>query len=357
MREKKIAIIGAGITGLSAAHSLLKQGFDVEIYEKSDRAGGVMQTLHEPYFFEHGPRTFQAGRCPDLLKLISDVGLSHDIIYTSPKTRYIYDGKLKRFPAHLALFPLLFEPFKKKGPEDESVWDFAKRRFGKRVADSLIDPMVKGIYAGDPKKLSIKHCFPALKTLEGRFLTFPFGPKKDHRLFTLKSGMSTLVDRLSKNVIFNTAKTPDELDADLILDARGPSDIPTVSLDVTHVVFETPVLQQKGFGFLVPTSQNSHILGTLFDSEVFPEQNKGAETRLSIMHQGGNPFRALEMLSISKTPIWTKTYSYPNAIAQYPVGFTPKRKEGRVIHIGPSVDGVAVNACVLSSKKYIESII
>lgn len=351
MRKCKVAIVGAGITGLSAAHYLRRDGHMVEVFEKSDRAGGVMQTIHEPYFFEKGPRTFQVGRCPELLQLIKEVGLENDLIYTSSKARYIFDGSLKKFPMHLALLPLLIEPFKKKGPLDESVWDFAKRRFGRKVADRLIDPMVKGIYAGDAKKLSVAHCFPSLKALEGKFLTMLFKKKGDLRLFTLKKGMSTLIDRLATDVIFNTEIVNlEELDADFVFDARPPQDIPCASIDVTNVAFETSVLKKSGFGFLVPSSQNSPILGAIFDSEVFPQQNKGNETRLTIMSRNGDPFEALEMLEIKASPTWHHTHSYLDAIAQYPVGFTPKEDCGRVIRIGPSVGGVAVNCCVKASR-------
>ncbi|MCH9614833.1 MAG: Protoporphyrinogen oxidase [Chlamydiia bacterium] len=349
MRKRKVAIIGAGITGLSAAHYLRREGHEVQVFEKSDRAGGVMQTIHEPYFFEQGPRTFQAGRCPELLALIRDVGLEDDLIYTSGKARYVFEGSLKKFPMYLALLPLLLEPFKKKGPPDESVWDFAKRRLGRKVADRLVDPMVKGIYSGDAKELSVAHCFPMLKALEGKFYSMIFKKKGDYRLFTLKNGMSTLVDRLSGDVMLNTEiKDPLDLDVDQVFDARPPQDIPCASLDVTNVVFETPVLKKSGFGFLVPSSQNSPVLGVIFDSEVFPEQNRGNETRLTIMSRGGDPLKALEMLEITNEPIWQHTHSYKDAIAQYPVGFSPKKSLDKVTCIGPSVSGVAVNSCVKS---------
>ena len=352
MRMKKIAIIGAGITGLSAAYYLRREGHEVSVYEKTGSPGGVIQTILSPYFFEKGPRTFQAGRCPELLHLIREVGLESELIYAEGKTRYIYEGRLKPFPMHIALIPLLFEGFKKKETKDESIWDFAARRFGKQVADRLIDPMVKGIYAGDAKKLSMTHCFPALKAMEGHFLRSIFKKKGDHRLFTLRSGMQTLIERLSQDVIFNTEVTqPADLDVDQVFLATPRQDVPHVSLDVTHVVFEAPVLTKSGFGFLVPSSQQSTILGVVFDSEVFPEQNSGNETRLTIMSQGGDPLTALDMLGITQPPDWRWTHTHKSAIAQYPVGFSPETSSGKVMAITPSTGGGAVNNCIKSAAK------
>lgn len=179
--KKKIVIIGAGISGLSLAWYLQKRwgdGADIQILEKSQRAGGWLYTKEvSGFLFEMGPRTFKASRCESLLGLIQELGLSDQLCFSSKEShrRFIYhEGKLELLPSHpFALFSspltkgcllsLLKEPFvSSSGKEDESVYEFISRRLNAKLAERLFDPFSLGIYAGDIRKLSIRSCFPLL---------------------------------------------------------------------------------------------------------------------------------------------------------------------------------------------------
>jgi oxygen-dependent protoporphyrinogen oxidase len=183
MQKKQVTILGAGISGLSAAWYLTRTGLPLEItiLEKSSRAGGWMHTDHTTGFhFEKGPRTFKVDKCPSTLRLIAELGLQGELIWSDakPHHRYLWhDGELHRFPTNP--FSFLVSPITKgflkalltewKKPvkiADETVWEFVLRRFNYDVARLFFDPMVVGIFGGDIRKISVRACFPKLKRWE-----------------------------------------------------------------------------------------------------------------------------------------------------------------------------------------------
>lgn len=98
----KIAIIGAGISGLSLAWYLQKfhQNGSITLFEKENRYGGMIETSCDPFFFEKGPRTFSATRCKELLDLIHAIGLEEEILFSdrSAHKRWIYENGAFRSP-------------------------------------------------------------------------------------------------------------------------------------------------------------------------------------------------------------------------------------------------------------------
>ena len=183
MQKKQVLILGAGISGLSAAWYLSRVDAPLEItvLEKSSRAGGLIHTDHTTGFhFEKGPRTFKVDKCPSTLGLVSELGLQQELTWSEakPHHRYLWhEGELHRFPTNPLSF--LFSPITKgflkallsewKKPvkfADETVWEFVLRRFNYDVARLFFDPMVVGIFGGDIRKISIRACFPKLKQWE-----------------------------------------------------------------------------------------------------------------------------------------------------------------------------------------------
>lgn len=179
-----VAIVGAGITGLTAAYYLRKSGIPVAVYEASDHVGGMIQTLRaDGYIAEHGPNTIlQTSQA--VSALIRDLGLTSRCLYAPPGMRrfVVRGGITMALPDSLlsaARTPLLsprgkmrvlFEPFVSRGDtEEESLSCFVKRRLGSELLDYIIDPFVGGVYAGDPERLSVRHAFPKLHALERRY--------------------------------------------------------------------------------------------------------------------------------------------------------------------------------------------
>ena len=174
---RPVAIIGGGVTGLTAAFRLREAGVPVTVYEGSNRVGGVIQSVRRDGFLaECGPNTILE-TSPKVPDLVEDLKLINRRMHSDPsaETRYLVRyGRPIPLPATpLGFFGtpmfsigaklrLLREPFiKAASPDDEeSVEKFVLRRLGREFLDYAINPMVSGIYAGDPAKLSVKHGFP-----------------------------------------------------------------------------------------------------------------------------------------------------------------------------------------------------
>jgi len=181
-----VAIVGGGITGLTAAFRLAQKGLGVTVYEATGRVGGVIRSLRQAgYLAEFGPNSILE-TSPKITGLIRDLGLEPRRLYSSPiaENRYIVRGAR---PVCLPLSPLAFfatelfsaraklrllaEPFIRRAPAcaEENVADFVLRRIGREFLDYAINPLVAGVYAGEPSQLSVKHGFPKLHAVEQRY--------------------------------------------------------------------------------------------------------------------------------------------------------------------------------------------
>jgi protoporphyrinogen/coproporphyrinogen III oxidase len=178
-----IAIVGAGVTGLTAAYRLKQRGSRVVVYEASDRIGGAIKSeRRNGYLAELGPNSL-ATPSAGVAALLAELGLDSRRVAAAEeaRTRYIVRrGRLVRLPmspaelltsrlfsnaAKLAIFgePLL------EGTDsavDESVAAFVRRRFNQEVVEYLANPLVAGTCAGDPEQLSVRHALPQLQALE-----------------------------------------------------------------------------------------------------------------------------------------------------------------------------------------------
>lgn len=222
-----VAIIGGGITGLTAAFRLSQNNLPVTLYEASGRVGGVIQSLRQDgYLAEFGPNTlFETS--PKISTLIADLKLEGRRVYSDPRAnrRYIVrGGKPVLLPGSplaflgTALFStaaklrLLEEPFIRRAPAacEENLAEFVKRRMGQEFFDYAINPFVAGVYAGDPARLSVKHAFPKLHALEQKYGSLILGQflgarargrsaevsKQNARKLTFDDGLQVLTDTL-----------------------------------------------------------------------------------------------------------------------------------------------------------------
>jgi protoporphyrinogen/coproporphyrinogen III oxidase len=181
----RIAIIGGGISGLTAAHLLDGAGHDVALVDEAAEPGGLIAGVRvEGFLCERGPQAVLDGS--DAVKaLIASAGLEPRIVRALPasRRRSVYvAGQLRPFPASppallrtnllsaRGKLRLLREPFirPRDGGEDddESVFDFVARRFGIEAAQRAAGPALIGIYAGDAAALSVRAALPRLAALE-----------------------------------------------------------------------------------------------------------------------------------------------------------------------------------------------
>jgi protoporphyrinogen/coproporphyrinogen III oxidase len=231
LKESKpaIVIIGGGLTGLTLAFLLQRQNINFVLLEKSDRAGGVIQTLHrEGFTYETGPNTGIIAH-PEVAELFEMLAPGCELEPADPsaENRWILkNGQWYALPSGLIagvrtpLFSLkdklriLGEPFRKKGTDPlESVAHLVRRRMGTSFLDYAVDPFISGIYAGDPDRLVTQFALPKLYALEQNYGSFIGGavkkarePRSDRerkatrKVFSAKGGFSSLINAMAEAI-------------------------------------------------------------------------------------------------------------------------------------------------------------
>lgn len=229
-------IIGGGISGLSAAYYLSKAGRSATLIERRPRLGGVIQTERiQGCTLEAGPDSY-LGVKPAATELIREVGLGDQIIGSNDHIRVTYlvrNGRLTALPEGLMMMvptkiaPMVttnllgwgtkirmgLEYFRKPPPEparDRSVAEFITEHYGVESLDYLAEPLLSGVYGGDPRRLSVNSVLPRFVELESKYGSLTRGVLAERAqaarngrggggtLFrTLKGGLSELVDRVA----------------------------------------------------------------------------------------------------------------------------------------------------------------
>lgn len=225
---QRIAIVGGGIAGLSAAHRLEREGYQPVVLEASGSVGGVIRSERtDGYLVEHGPNSIQA-HSPLIERLIRELGLESRRVRASEaaRTRYVVKDRhpeavplapgallASRLFGPSAKFRLLREPFipRADGEKEESVADFIRRRLGSEFLDYGMNPFVGGVYAGDPEQLSIQYAFPRLYRMEqehGSIIRGQIsggrsgaeGAAETHRMFSFLEGLDELPAALARTL-------------------------------------------------------------------------------------------------------------------------------------------------------------
>lgn len=220
-----VAVIGAGITGLTAAWQLHRTGVPVIVFEASAAPGGVIASTRDgEWLWEAGPNSLLEGSA-EIAAFVDAAGLGGRQCYAadSAKNRYVVrDNRLVAMPTSplgflgtglfswRAKLGLVGEPWRARAPADaeESVADFVVRRLGREFLDYAVNPFVGGVYAGDPCRLSVRHGFPKLHALEqehGSLLRGALkrrntsgGPKG--RIFSFPEGLAELPRALAASL-------------------------------------------------------------------------------------------------------------------------------------------------------------
>jgi oxygen-dependent protoporphyrinogen oxidase len=364
---QRIVVIGGGIAGLAAAHRLTELAgtnslsIDVTVLEASERLGGSIATERVGEFLvEAGPDSFITEK-PWALKLCERVGLTHRLVSTQSayqKIFIVHNGQLVALPegffllAPTRLWPFIQTPlFSWPGKlrmagelllprgelsDDESLGAFVRRRFGNEALERVAQPLVGGIYAADPDRLSLGATMPRFKEMERdrRSVIYAMWSAQRQRarkaetgsgarwsLFvTLAGGMQELVDTLARrlpdgSVRLNCAAkqlklgangkswqvTPGDnhvIDADAVvlatpafragdllrpIDSNAAGELKSISYASTATVSlayrrEDFPHAPNSFGFVVPAIERRKIMACTFSSLKYP--NRAPEDKI-----------------------------------------------------------------------------
>jgi protoporphyrinogen/coproporphyrinogen III oxidase len=248
-RRQRLAVIGGGISGLSAAYKLHCETKDLQpppeilLFEGSPRLGGCISTYNlDDTILELGPDSFITEK-PAALELCKRLGITDRLVETDPKHRRTFvannnklvplpEGFLMMAPTQMlpmlnsplftwdAKLRMLTEPFVARAPKDadESLTQFVERRLGKEVLDKVVQPLVGGIYTADPDKLSIRAALPRMVQLEQQYGSLVKGlslSKKNKNesgarygmFVTFDEGIGVLVNSLVSNLPPGSVRT------------------------------------------------------------------------------------------------------------------------------------------------------
>ncbi|QHS60290.1 protoporphyrinogen oxidase [Chitinophaga agri] len=364
MQTKPVIIAGAGIAGLSIAYELQQKGIPYEIMEASSYAGGLVKSLHiDGYELDAGPNSLAAS--PEMMTYIDQLGLHDQVLEAAAvsKNRFLVrNDQLHAVSPHPlkilqssyisggAKWRLFTERFRKKAsPEgEESVSSFVTRRFGKEINEYLFEPILSGIYAGNPDLMSIAEVLPMLPQWEKKYGSVTQGLLKNkaamggRKIIAFKGGNSTLTDKLyslltgkirfnctvtgvtrgaedyivqytengntamlnAEKVIFttpaySTATAIQGLDAAL---ASHLSDIAYPRMGVLHLGFGAEALEKApaGFGFLVPNAANKHFLGAICNAAIFPSRAPKGKALFTVFVGGARQEQLFDQLGPEK---------------------------------------------------------
>ena len=414
MSEPDVVVVGAGITGLTCAYRLQKLGVNTLVLESGDRVGGVIRTESvNGYLGERGPNSLLP--TAHTFELLKELGLDEELEEADPKSpRYIVvNRRLRAVP----LGPLSFggmlralaEPMvRSKSLDDESVASFFRRRFGTQVLERLAAPFVTGIFAGDTEKLSVASVFPRIVEVErqsgsvilgmlrGKKKTAEASESKPRRatISSFPEGLETLPRRIAENLhvrtqcsgirigkdvrakatvlavpAYRAGEVVSEIYPELATLLAGFEYAPIV-VATTSVPVGNLSVPLRGFGFLVPKSEQMITLGTIFSSLLF--SGRAPDDRLLFTSYLGGALKPevfdwpderiwdsvcnelKQVLKTSTQPEPVAIFRHRRAIPQYNIGHH-KRVEAVASELARSpglfvtgnfLHGVSIPACI-----------
>jgi oxygen-dependent protoporphyrinogen oxidase len=404
-------IVGGGIAGLSAAYELSRAAIPHTLIEKQSRLGGVIETrCWDDCVLECGPDSWISQK-PEGVALANELGL--EVIASKDEERKTYilrHGRLTVLPEGTTMFvptavmPVLKSPLIGWGTKirmglellrkpqtfpDRSVSDFVTDHFGRETLEYMAEPLLAGVYGGDPGQLSVASVLPRFVEMERRVGSIAKGVMQARvaasngaaraPLFrTLKNGLGKMIETLANraNVRRGEAQSVertasgwrvrvdgDTVDASHVIlacpawsaaaliratDARLGDlldAIPYSSTAVVSLVFRAGEFDgmRAGTGFLIPSVERRRLRACTFVGTKFPNRVPDDKLTLRCVFGGigdadavGEPDETLvatareelkRILGLTAAPIYSMVARWPRAMAQYTVGHSERLKE------------------------------
>ncbi len=368
----RVAVIGGGVAGLAAAYRLhqellkARKPFKLVLYEQQPQCGGSARTtVDNEFVLEHGPNGWLSNE-PLTARLIDELGLTFRLVTANAfaANRFIFTRKrLRQIPTTPGKFltSRLLRPWEKlrvaaewfipgrTDDLDETIFDFGCRRLGRGFTETLLDPMVSGIFAGDIRQLSLPATFPKMREMELKYgglfraMLAKRREKKKHKssskrqnaggpagpvgvLTTLQGGTGVLTQTLARELepfirpasgvsslgrqedqwfvtsqgesqvfdavvmavpAYQASQITDGLDRELSQTLQAIS-FANVAV-VCHAYSRDAIPRQlNGFGHLIPRRDGIRALGCLWTSSLFPRQSPPEKILLRTIFGGAH---------------------------------------------------------------------
>ncbi len=404
----RVVIVGGGISGLSTAYYLAKAGIPSTLIERRPRLGGVVQSdVIEGCLVEAGPDSFISSK-PWALDLIQELGLGGEVVGSNDHLRVTYvrrNGSFVPLPDGLMLMvPTKILPMAatgllgwgtklKMGMEclrrppaqalpDRSVAEFIRDHYGQEAVDYLAEPLLAGVYGGDPEELSVSSVLAMFTELENKHGSLTRGVLAARRrmkaqtsaktpLFrTLKGGLGSLISALSQAAAPHLSVIHGEAGAIERSGGRFSVHLPNGSMEADAVVLacqayeagdlicgidpqladllgsvgynssitvalgyrrEGFVATHGGFGFLIPKTERRLLMAGTWVGTKFPYRVPDDKVLLRCFISGSRPeddatlVHAIreelrESLGVVAEPVFTRVSRWTRSMAQYTVG-------------------------------------
>jgi len=290
-----INLVGAGFSGLATAYFLTKHGFKVRMFEKTDRAGGLIRTIRT----SHGLVETAANGLLNSARLeatCADIGVPLSPTRRDGRKRFIFRGRPRQLSLtasdmtmlafRLATHAISFHP-----RQFETITAWGKRVIGSGATNYLLSPALGGIYAGDPKRLSASLIFGRaalpdhLKTnrpVRGKVRGTVAPPNGMQQLI---DGLCVYLENAGVEFIFNYEARLEPNEAAIVcLSARSAAEflagvtpelsqalrgVEMLSLATVTCFYPAEAARLKGFGCLFPRDQGFRSRGVLFNDCIF----------------------------------------------------------------------------------------
>lgn len=416
--QHKALIVGGGISGLSAAYYLSKAGIRPTLVERKPCVGGVIQTcVQQGCVLEEGPDGFMAAK-PWAMNLIRELGLADQVMGSNDHSRVTYivkNGKLVPMPEGLMMMvptkilPLVetrllswgakirmgLEIFRQPhGPQpDRSVYEFLLDHYGEESIDYLAEPLLAGVYGGDPREMSVNSVLARFVDIETKYGSLTRGVLAQPRpkssggsfLLTLRPGLGKLIEALrpSADIVqadvqtleqtvggFRVRANGDWIEAEHVVIATPAGSaspilqtlkpelasllagIPytssiTLSLGYRKATFDHPL---AGHGFLVPKKERKHIFGCTWVGNKFDHRVPNNMVLLRCFLGGDSMALSDEelvdaarsdlhsIMGLEAEPVFHNVARWPDSMAQYTVGH--EKRVARIEELARAIPGL-----------------
>ncbi len=402
---QRLTIIGGGMAGLACALAASRRpGLAVELFEASDRFGGLLNTVETPWGLAEEAARAVINQV-EWEALCGDVGAELLEADKRSRKRYIYRGRPRQFPLGAGEAVALAQGvgrflLNRRGlrpAAGETVADWGRRHLGQGAADYLLAPALAGIYAGEIERLSASLILgrffdPAVKRQPTRIKT---------RTVTPRAGFVDLISKLEATLRargvalhLNTRRqlSLDDLDHPCIVATSARQAVPVIravapaaaeqldglemlSLTVVCAWYEHAPGDLQGFGCLFARDQGFRALGVIFNDIIFPRQSQyrsetwiyGGERSPETVDMTDSALQELlhterrRLTGMAATPKGVHVKRWPKALPYY----TPDLEQTMAMMVLPEnlhlagnyVAGIGLSKVVEHSQALVESVL